>query len=93
MSDYIVYIVSLSVFLFLAVVNIAMLVRAILSWFMQGETSRFTVFLYVITEPLILPVRRLIDRMGWFQGSPIDFSFLITNLLLVMMMEMAMAFL
>ena len=65
------------VVVFLTVIQLAMLVRAILSWFpMDG--NRFTDFLFAITEPFIYPVRMLFDKLNWFTGLPIDVSFLAT---------------
>ena len=77
-----VYILVQFVTIFLDVILIAMLVRAVLSWFPIDSLATLNGFLYVVTEPLILPVRALCARLGWFQGSPLDFSFLITALLL-----------
>jgi uncharacterized protein YggT (Ycf19 family) len=36
-----------------------------------------------MTEPVIAPVRKFLWRMGWFQGLPIDMSFMVTYLLLM----------
>ena len=66
---------------FLSALELAMLLRAILSWFIMDE-NKFTGFLYAITEPFIYPVRRLLEKMNWLQGSPIDFSFMITFLII-----------
>ena len=61
--------------------QICMFVRAILSWFPM-EPNKFTDFLFGVTEPVIYPVRRLMEKMNWLQGLPIDMSFMITYLLL-----------
>ncbi|MBQ4140385.1 MAG: YggT family protein [Clostridia bacterium] len=71
--------------LILGAVLVAMLVRAVLSIFMMGEESRFAMLLYYFTEPFILPVRKLLERFGLFQGTPLDVSFFITTLLLGML--------
>lgn len=65
----------------LMLIQMAMLVRAVLSWFML-EGNRFVDFLYAITEPFIYPVRRLLQKMNWLQGTPIDFSFMFTYLII-----------
>jgi uncharacterized protein YggT (Ycf19 family) len=70
-----------TVVLILSVFQLAMLIRAIMSWF-PGDSNKFEVFLYAITEPLILPVRKLFERLNWFQELPIDVSFFVTYLLL-----------
>ncbi len=60
-----------------------MMIRAILSWFPNVE-GKFVQFLYVITEPAIMPIRKLLIKMNWLQDSPIDFSFTLTFLALML---------
>ena len=69
------------VIIFLMAIQTAMTLRAILSWFIMGG-NKLTDFLYAITEPFVYPVRALFQKMNWLQGTPIDFSFLITYLLI-----------
>ena len=69
------------VVLLLSAVQLAMLLRAILSWFPM-DSNKFVDFLYGITEPFILPIRALFEKMNWFQNLPIDIAFLVTYLLL-----------
>ena len=66
---------------FLSAIELSMLARAILSWFFLEE-SRIGDFLYAVTEPIILPVRLLFEKLGWFEGSPIDISFFVTFFLI-----------
>lgn len=61
-------------------VQLAMLARAILSWF--PVENRIVDFLYTVTEPFIYPVRILFERMNWFQNLPIDISFMVSYLLI-----------
>lgn len=75
------------VYVALSAVQFAMLARAILSWFPEMG-GRLVDVLYAITEPFIYPIRRLFERMGWFQGSPIDISFSVTFLLITVVMYM-----
>lgn len=80
------YVLVKFVTIFLDIVLIGMFVRAILSWFVQGGADGFigglAGFLFVVTEPFIMPLRALFNRFGWFQGLPIDMSFMITAMLL-----------
>ena len=78
------YVIALCVVIFLYVVDIAMLGRAVLSWFPTEEPTRIGAFLYVVTEPFIMPIRTLFDKMGWFQGSPLDMSFFFTYMLIML---------
>ncbi len=61
--------------------ELAMFVRAILSWF-PFAGGKFTDFLYSVTEPVISPVRNLLGKSS-LGGMPIDLSFLITYILVV----------
>lgn len=67
------YIVSSVVRGALSILQLAMLIRAIFSWFPME--NRFTMFIEGITEPFIYPFRVLLKRLNWFQGFPIDMSF------------------
>lgn len=78
------YVLMQCLILFIDVLSIAMLARAIVSWFSMGQQTRLGAFLYVVTEPIILPIRALCRRFGWFQGLPLDMPFLITVVLLSM---------
>ncbi|MBQ7320940.1 MAG: YggT family protein [Clostridia bacterium] len=64
------------------VLQAAMFLRAIMSWIPGLDENKFGDFLYAITEPFILPVRAILDRIPLFQGFPLDMSFLFTYLLL-----------
>ena len=72
-----VYILVYFVIVFIDIILFAMMVRAILSWFVSSD-GPFSRFLFFITEPAIIPIRKLLVKMNWLQGSPIDFSFLLT---------------
>ena len=77
-----VYVMVQCVLIFIDAVSLAMLVRAILSWITMGEQTRIGAFLFVVTEPIIIPIRALCNRFGWFQGLPIDMPFLLTMVVL-----------
>ena len=62
--------------------QIAMLVRAVLSWFPLREDNPFVMLIHMVTEPVVAPIRALFDRFGWFRDIPIDISFLVAWLLL-----------
>ena len=59
-----------------------MLARAILSWLPIEDDNPIVSFLYGVTEPVIMPVRAVLDRLGLVEGMPIDMSFFITFILL-----------
>jgi YggT family protein len=77
-----VYVLVQCLLIFVEILSFAMLVRAVLSWFTMGEQTKIGTFLYVVTEPVIMPVRALCNLFGWFQGMPLDMPFFITMILL-----------
>ena len=79
-----IFIIKSATTLLLSFVQIAMLVRAILSWFPLN--NRFVDFVYSVTEPFVYPIRRLFEKMGWFQGLPVDISFRVSYLLITVIL-------
>ena len=88
----VVYMVAKLVSALLTVLEIAMFIRAILSWVPAWGSSAFGDLICMVTEPIIAPIRALADRLGWFRNSPIDFSFMIAYLLLFMLQSIVSAF-
>ena len=76
-----IYILVQFVLVFIEVLSIAMFIRVILSWFTDGS-GKFSQFLYVLTEPAVMPMRLILAKLNWFQNTPIDFSFTFTFLAL-----------
>lgn len=56
----------------------AMFARAIMSWFPQTQGTKISEFLFMITEPMIVPFRNLLSRFQIMRSMPIDISFLCT---------------
>jgi YggT family protein len=60
--------------LLLSLLQLAIIVRAILSWFPlspDGVMFRVASVLHVVTEPVLGPVRRVMPRVGVFDLSPL----------------------
>ena len=64
------------------VLDISMFVRAVLSWFPGGDDNVFERFVRIITEPFIIPVRFIFDKLGWGSDLPIDLPFFVTFILI-----------
>lgn len=77
-----IYIVTEFVNLFLSALLGLMFIRAILSLFPMDEGSAVVNFVYLLTEPVILPVRMLFSAFGWLEDFPIDIPFFVAVLLL-----------
>ena len=81
---YVLYMMTRLVTLLLGAVELAMLLRAIASWIPSLDNKKWMDIVYMLTEPVVAPVRALFDRFSLFRNSPIDFSFVIGFLLLGM---------
>lgn len=76
----------------LTVAEIALFLRAIVSWFDPVGEGRVSSFLYLVTEPLIYPLRRLFEAKGWFAGTPLDMPFLFTVLIIALLRGLLVLF-
>ena len=65
---------------FLYVLIIAIVIRALMSWFPMSRNNPFARIVYQVTEPLLEPVRRLMPRTGF-----IDLSAMVVIILLYVM--------
>ncbi len=72
---YVVHLIKNIALALLGALDLAMFARAILSWIDPMADGPLSSFLYAITEPLILPFRKLFQKMNWFVGMPIDMAF------------------
>lgn len=59
----------------LSALDFALFGRAILSWINPMGEGALASFLYAVTEPIILPFRKLFQKLHWFEGSPLDMAF------------------
>jgi YggT family protein len=53
------------------VLVIAIIVRALMSWFMPADSGPFGRMLAEITEPVLGPIRRVLPPMGGLDLSPL----------------------
>lgn len=59
-----------------------MVVRAICSWIPPVRETKFFRFLCMLTEPLLRPIRELLNKLSWVRMIPLDFSFIVLYFLL-----------
>ena len=77
-----IYVLAVFVLTFIDIISWSMFIRAILGWFFVDNSGRFMHFLYVVTEPAIMPLRKLFHKLNWFQGLPFDMAYMFTYLVL-----------
>ncbi len=75
----------MTVNLALSVIYIAMLVHGILSWFLPPDRT-IMVVLSCISAPVVMPVRAVLSRIPALERLPIDLSYLVAFLILVLVM-------
>lgn len=69
----------------LAILELAIFVRAISSWLPIPQNSKFISILYQITEPVIAPIRKMLNKSRSGASMMMDFSPIIAILLLVVL--------
>ncbi len=82
--EYFFYIIAKIVSIGLSVLSLAMFLRVILQFF-ASEDSKFVIFCYAITEPFIIPIRVIMDKLNVGQGSPIDIPFFVAYIILTVL--------
>lgn len=85
-----IYVFTSFVHAFLGALQFLMIVRAILSWLPfddEGE-SRLSVFVHIITEPAIVPVRWILGIFFNTEELPIDIPFFVTMILLMVIQSL-----
>ena len=88
--DTVIIILKSFVLILLDALQLAMLLRAIMSWFDRGEPGVVSSFLIFITEPIIMPIRVLCERRHWFEGVMIDIPFFLTFMVLSLLQTFLM---
>jgi len=65
------------------ILYVMLLIRVVLTWMPMARTGRIIAFIFAFTEPVLAPVRKLIDRspLGG-PGMMLDFSPIITFFLI-----------
>ena len=76
--------ISRTVIAALGIIEICMLLRAILSFFVDQESVLLT-FCIAVTEPVILPFRVLLSRFEALDRLPLDRPFLVTYIALAIL--------
>ena len=65
-------IIKVAVYYFVRVINLLILIRVLMSWFIKDPRNQFAVIIYSLTEPILGPFRELLRKFG--VGGMLDFS-------------------
>ena len=74
--EYVFYIVAKVVSIGISALSLAMFLRVILQFFV-AEDNKFIIFCYAVTEPFIIPIRVIMEKLNVGQNSPIDIPFFV----------------
>lgn len=64
------------------IIELAIIIRAVISWLPIPRDSKLVYLLYEITEPVLAPIRSLIQRSSFFGSIMIDISPIIAFMLI-----------
>lgn len=78
-----IYLLVSTVKIVLSIEYVLFLLRAVYSWIFMGEDSPVGNFLYMATEPFIVPVRKLLSLFGDLENFPLDIAFWITSIMII----------
>ena len=81
------YVLRTAAFYFLMALLAAMFVRAVLSWFPGTDDNVVFNIAFAVTEPFIIPVRFLLEKIEWVRNAPLDVSFFVTFLILSLLFD------
>ncbi|WP_318362232.1 YggT family protein [uncultured Agathobaculum sp.] len=72
----------------LSILQFMFFARAIMSWFVQGGSSKIYEFLCFVTEPIIQPFRSLLSCVSALRNSPFDFAFMLAFFVLIILEQL-----
>lgn len=79
------YILAGVAYYLLGAIEIMILVRVVLSWFMSEEDNGIMMLLVALTEPAILPFRLLLAKVQKSSAMPLDFSPVFASLTIMLL--------
>lgn len=74
----------------LRIFELALILRVLISWLPVGRDIKAIEMLYTITEPVLSPVRKMMNRSALFGNSMFDFS-PIAVFILILVLKRALA--
>jgi YggT family protein len=71
-------------YILVQILNFAIIVRALMSWFNPSPDNPIVRFVIEITEPVLAPLRRIVPRIGMIDITPIVAILLMSMILQVL---------
>ena len=79
------FIIAKTISMILGIVSIAMMIRALLPIFTDVSDNRLFLLACTISEPFVAPVRAIMVKLNIGQSSPIDWSFSIAYMIIILL--------
>lgn len=76
-----------AIVILLQIIEYAILIRVIVSWLPIPKDNQFIRILYQITDPVLLPIRNMIEKTNWGKNMMLDFSPLIALLVIMLLIR------
>lgn len=76
------YLVYQAISIIFTIIEFAVLARVIISWIPVQRESRLITLLYQVTEPILAPIRGMIERSSFGKNMMFDISPIIAFLLI-----------
>lgn len=76
--------IALTVSAYISLTYLALFARVIIGMFSDGG-GIFASFVYTVTEPILIPIRRRLDKIEMLQDIPLDLSVLVALLILMLL--------
>lgn len=76
---------SYTVSTIISVFETILVIYCVSSWFIRDPFNKFMSVLRTIVDPVLDPIRNILDRIPFLQGIPIDFSVLVAFILCSML--------
>ena len=71
-----------AIVIFLEIIQYAIIIRALVSWLPVPKDNQFIRILYQVTDPILVPIRSILERSSLGRNMMIDFSPIIAFLLI-----------
>ena len=76
--------IALTVSAYVSLTYFALMLRVIMGMFTEGG-GVFASFIYSVTEPVLVPIRRKLDSMEMFKDIPIDISVFVAMIIFLLL--------
>jgi len=81
-------IITTAIYCLIEVIQWAIFIRVFLSWFPIPRDNAFSRILFQITEPVLAPIRAIIEKSAIGHNTMIDFSPIVAFLILSLISSM-----